>query len=106
LCSDQGPSPSTGTGEHRYIILLLDQVRPPPSSSVLTDYFTSVPRTSFDLGAFLGAVEGSMVPAAINLFYVDSNPATPKFDWTDSKSTGARGLGAAWKARPAERDEL
>ena len=34
--SDSGPHPSQG--EHRYIFLLLRQVRPPPRSSILTDY--------------------------------------------------------------------
>lgn len=72
----EGPKPSSGTGEHRYIVILFQQVKPPPSASSLTDFFGR-PRHQFDLEGFLKAFRESMVPRAMNFFYVrkDGEPA-------------------------------
>jgi len=121
-----GPHPSQG--EHRYIFLLLRQLRPPPRSSVLTDYVMRDRRMKFDLGGFLEAIDGAMVPVALNLFYARAKEEDDDDDERPTSSTssstppppaaleppvvpqgsGARGLGAAWKSRPADgaHDEL
>jgi len=100
----KGPSKG-GPKEHRYIFLLLRQVRPPPSGSLLTDHILGRADRKFDLAAFLRDGEGSMEPRAMNLFYVDFGPKVAAIE--PPKATGARSLGSAWKDRPAaEHDEL
>ena len=83
----------------------------------------------FDLGGFLEAIDGAMVPVALNLFYArakeeddDDDDERPTSSTSSStppppaaleppfvpQGSGARGLGAAWKSRPADgaHDEL
>jgi len=115
------PHPKDGTGEHRYIFVLFQQMRPPPGgTSTITKYLLSGSRERFDLRGFLDALEGSMEARAINFFYASSEKELEAIAGPSSAGakkpppppalmehpTGSRSLGPSWESTPPEHDEL
>lgn len=128
LRSYRGPQPADGTGEHRYIFILFQQIRPPPGD-IITTYLLGNSRNNFDLAGFIRAVDGALEPRAINFFYGSSErepeqlagPSTPAASGPRVVSKGgstppppaplnaegpSRSLGPRWETTPPDHDEL
>jgi len=112
------PSPLPGTGRHRYIYILFQQTKPPPTMDSWSKFLAVPHRTNWDLIGFFEAMKDCMEPLAVNFLYatVDEEvvpepaappPAIPQLSGGPGGSSGQSGLGPQWD--PASRpkhDEL
>ena len=112
------PSPNPGTGRHRYIYILFEQTKPPPSMESWSKFLSTPTRTNWDLGGFLDAMKDCMAPLAMNFLYATVDeavvpeppappPAIPQPSGGLPRGSGQSGLGPKWDptARP-KHDEL
>ena len=70
--SYHGPDPAPGTGHHRYIFLLFQQMSPPPKDFDLGSAMAQQSRALWPIKEFFDAMEAHIVPVAMNFFYAIS----------------------------------
>lgn len=108
------PSPAKGSGRHRYIFVLFQQTKPPPSMEWVSQFLQVSTREKWDLAGFLDAMKDCMEPLAINFFYATVDEGSPESEEplhmkppADGDGSGQSGLGPRWDpaARP-DHDEL
>jgi phosphatidylethanolamine-binding protein (PEBP) family uncharacterized protein len=110
LITYQAPHPVEHSGEHRFVFLLFEQLRPPPSAELLDRYLFRG-RSRFDLGGFLREMDGCIEPRALNFFYLANDgpgaaegAVRPRRRSSRGKGRGRKGEGAPrpWP-RPGDR---
>ena len=67
--------PMPGSGRHRYIFVLLKQIRP-PAMSLVEEYFVMQNRERWRLKDFMEAAKEYVEPVAVNFFYASKDGAS------------------------------